>query len=120
VNEGNKLIATWTNKEIDEESVHPAVKLCRWILLTSWFEPGMIAAITLNALCMCLPYHGMSDEYEKVIYIIEATFTVIFVLELFIKLLGMGVEGYFGDSNNVFDFFIVLTTTVGYAIEGKP
>jgi len=55
----------------------------------------------------------MSDTYGTVLESINYGFSVIFNLECFLKLIGLG-RYYFDESWNRFDFTIVIGTDIGF------
>ena len=59
---------------------------------------------------MALSYEGMSAGYEKGLTYANLVFTAIFILEAALKMLGLGITGYWFNGWNRFDFFVVLTS----------
>ena len=68
--------------------------------------------ILLNTLTFALDTHPIEPAMAKTIEIANYVFYGIFLTEMFIKLLGTGFASYFRDRFNVFDFIIVLLSTV--------
>ena len=54
------------------------------------FETIILMHIILNTLVMCMPYAGMSPGYTTMLEVFDAYFMVIFTLEVFLKVGGMG------------------------------
>ena len=54
---------------------------------------------------------------ENFIEIANTVFYVIFVVELVLKVLGLGFASYFRDSSNKFDFLIVLLSTADICVQ---
>lgn len=48
---------------------------------------------------------------------INLAFLIIFILEIILKLYGLGAKQFFSDGWNIFDFVVVLITIVGVIIE---
>lgn len=64
-------------------------------------------------------YHaGQSDGFANAISIVNFVCTIVFIVELLLKMLGLGWRGYFSDSFNVFDFIIVLLSIVELGLGG--
>eukprot|EP00736_Rhodelphis_marinus_P000451 Rmarinus@m.3152 len=82
-----------------------------------WFHGGIVAAILLNAIVMSLTYHGMPDSYANALDITESVFTVLFFLEMVIKMGGYGAKTYFNETSNRVDCFIVFTTMAGLILQ---
>jgi len=70
------------------------------------FEKVIILCIVLNVLVMCLFHEGIDPNFLRGIEIANSTFTIIYVIEMLIKLLAFGVKGYFMNNWNRFDFLI--------------
>ena len=113
VNVDGHQIDTLTAQEVEDEKRHPVVKFCKYVITHRRFEPVILGAILLNALCLMLPYHGMNTEYAEALDTTEIVFNIIFVIEFFLKFFGLGPDGYFGEPGNVFDFTIVLLSLLG-------
>ena len=43
-------------------------------------------------------------------------FTFIFIIEALLKIIGLGIKGYFTRKGNCFDFFLVLLSLVGFFV----
>ena len=50
----------------------------------------------------------MDESFENILEKMNLVLTFIFIIEMFIKLLGMGFGSYFKDSANILDFVIVM------------
>lgn len=66
----------------------------------------------LNTVVLSLYYYGMSSDFEKALEDINLTFTIIFVIEMGIKLIGMGFVGYFKEGMNYLDCVIVIYSII--------
>lgn len=77
---------------------------------STWLSTASFALVIINMVMMCLPYEGMSPEYELALERSGTAITLIFVLEMIIKLLGLGCAGYWSDGWNVLDGTIVLVS----------
>jgi hypothetical protein len=79
------------------------------------FEWFIMACIIANTVAMGVKYFGQPYEFTLVIEIINYIFSAIFIVEMILKLLGMG-SAYFKNPWNIFDFSIVWLTILGYII----
>lgn len=59
----------------------------------------------------------MSTDIEEVFTMLNLIFTVIFTVEMTIKLYGFGLKGYCNDYFNIFDGIVVLLSLVEIIIE---
>ena len=82
------------------------------------FDQFVMLIIVLNTLMMAIKWPGMSCAVTYVCDKVNMVFTVIFILEAIVKLLGYGVR-YFKDKWNIFDFCIVVVSLCFLALE-KP
>jgi hypothetical protein len=82
------------------------------IIKNRWFEFTITGFIVLNTAVMALRSYRMNSKLLRFSEIANLVFTVVFNIEMFLKLIGLG-KTYFIDSWNKFDMFIVLGTDVG-------
>jgi hypothetical protein len=71
------------------------------------FELSIMACIIGNIIAMAMNYDGMSDNYSTVVENINLAFTIVFIIELILKLAALDFQ-YFTSSWNNFDFAIVM------------
>ncbi|MCI4380806.1 hypothetical protein PGIGA_G00244170 [Pangasianodon gigas] len=84
-----------------------------WYLVTScYFEYLMFFLIILNTLCLGMQHCNQSDHITKLSDTLNVIFTVLFTIEMIVKLIAFKAKGYFGDPWNVFDFLIVVGSIV--------
>uniref|UniRef100_A0A4W5KJU3 Voltage-dependent L-type calcium channel subunit alpha n=1 Tax=Hucho hucho TaxID=62062 RepID=A0A4W5KJU3_9TELE len=90
-----------------------------WYIVTScYFEYAMFFLIMLNTLCLGMQVnleHIHSTQTSKCCYLsdtLNMIFTVLFTVEMILKLIAFKAKGYFGDPWNVFDFLIVIGSVV--------
>ncbi|XP_036435156.1 calcium channel, voltage-dependent, L type, alpha 1S subunit, b [Colossoma macropomum] len=84
-----------------------------WYLVTScYFEYLMFFLIILNTLCLGMQHCNQSDHITKLSDTLNVIFTVLFTIEMIVKLIAFKARGYFGDPWNVFDFLIVVGSIV--------
>jgi hypothetical protein len=74
------------------------------------------ACIVLNFGIMAAEYHGMSQAVTDLFEVANLVLTLIFALEMFLKLAAIGLVRYFADSFNRLDAFIVVTSLVELAV----
>ncbi|XP_043982846.1 dihydropyridine-sensitive L-type skeletal muscle calcium channel subunit alpha-1-like [Gambusia affinis] len=84
-----------------------------WYIVTScYFEYLMFFLIMLNTLCLGMQHCNQSNYVTKLSDTLNLIFTVLFTVEMILKLMAFKVRGYFGDPWNVFDFIIVIGSVV--------
>ncbi|XP_078212911.1 voltage-dependent L-type calcium channel subunit alpha-1S isoform X4 [Callithrix jacchus] len=83
-----------------------------YIVTSSYFEYLMFALIMLNTICLGMQHYNQSEQMNHISDILNVAFTIIFTLEMILKLMAFKARGYFGDPWNVFDFLIVIGSII--------
>lgn len=63
--------------------------------------------VLLNSVTMAMNSYGMSKEREDFLELSNKYFTWIFIYEMYVKILGIGIKKYVADGMNLLDGFIV-------------
>eukprot|EP01083_Nonionella_stella_P223911 797481_1 len=91
-----------------EEKQRNSVRLACDRLASDWrFKSFIIGIIVLNTLLLASERHGQSDMWTYFLEISNLVFTILFALEMAIKLVGFGWHRYVADSFNIFDAILV-------------
>lgn len=72
------------------------------------FKMSITISIILNTILLSTIHYGMSSEFEETISTLNFIFTIIFAIEMLIKLIAFGIKGYFSDGMNYLDFIVVI------------
>ena len=88
--------------------LHGRASMLTEMATSSWLSNGSTALVVINMLLMCMPYEGMSVLYAASLETSGTVITSLFVIEMGIKLGGLGCAGYWGDGWNVLDGCIVI------------
>ncbi|XP_068275589.1 voltage-dependent L-type calcium channel subunit alpha-1S isoform X2 [Nyctibius grandis] len=83
-----------------------------YVVTSSYFEYLMFFLILLNTICLGMQHYNQSPEMNHISDILNVAFTVLFTLEMILKLMAFKAKGYFGDPWNVFDFLIVIGSII--------
>ncbi|KAG7495273.1 dihydropyridine-sensitive L-type skeletal muscle calcium channel subunit alpha-1-like [Solea senegalensis] len=84
-----------------------------WYIVTScYFEYLMFLLIMLNTMCLGMQHCNQSAHVTHLSDMLNMIFTVLFTVEMILKLMAFKAKGYFGDPWNVFDFVIVIGSVV--------
>ncbi|XP_067387893.1 voltage-dependent L-type calcium channel subunit alpha-1S isoform X2 [Emydura macquarii macquarii] len=83
-----------------------------YVVTSSYFEYLMFFLIMLNTICLGMQHYNQSAEMNHISDNLNVTFTILFTLEMFLKLMAFKAKGYFGDPWNVFDFLIVIGSII--------
>ena len=70
------------------------------------------ALVLANLVLMAMPYEGMSETYERRLDVAADTITWVFIVEMGLKLVGLGWRGYWSDSWNRLDGTIVTMSCI--------
>lgn len=81
-----------------------------------WFEITIMAAILINVVFLALKHDEMTLQLQKVIENANYAFTIVFVIEACIKLLGLGPKQYFDSKWCRFDFVLAVAAVCSSAI----
>jgi hypothetical protein len=73
------------------------------IVDTRWFEGVAVTTIVGNAIVLGMPYEGMSGAYAAGLEIANIVFTVLFAVEVMLRMLAVGAAQYFSVKFNIFD-----------------
>ena len=74
------------------------------------FELVITFFILLNSICLALESYNMSSDMETFLQYSNYVFTAIFLIEMVLKLIGLGPIGYIKDPFNDFDAIIVIVS----------
>ena len=89
-------------------------KLCE----SPQFEKGIIVLILVNTGFLAIDHYDSPQWLIDLSDIANLFFTVVFALEMILKLIGFGFRKYVADGFNIFDAFIVIMSYVELFIPG--
>jgi hypothetical protein len=87
------------------------------VCMNEQFNFFMIAIILANTAMMCLSYQGMSSRLSQALIISNAIFTVIYVMEMLLRWMAMGLGPYFANRWCQFDFFVVVVSLISVGLD---
>ena len=93
---------------------------CYFIIKLSWFEPLITCCILLNTILMCVEHFEQPYLLTLILFYFNVTLSIIFALEMALKLGGVGINGYTSDPVNTFDGLIVITSMADILISPTP
>lgn len=82
----------------------------------NWFSASIVGAIVINTITLGLEHHQQPQTWTDTLEIINAILTIIFAVEMVLKLYGLTPRGYISDRFNCFDGTIVLISALEYAL----
>ena len=90
-----------------------------WVYVSGLhFDTVITVCILLNIFFMTTFHYEQSDGWTEVQWMQNVIFTVIFVIELIIKHLGLGFKGYWIEPLNAFDGIVVGVSIIFIPLEG--
>jgi len=78
-----------------------------------------MTSIVGNTLVLAMKWHGMPKDLEYVFESINYVFMIVFALEAVVKIIAMRCM-YFKDAWNLFDFSVVVLTSVAMSTRYLP
>lgn len=81
--------------------------------IISWFFSVLII---LNTITLSIDHYGISDSLNSTLFIINSIFTYIFLLEMILRLIGLGFTEYFRDKMNFIDSIVVIINIVEFFV----
>ena len=91
----------------------PARLFTHNMVTSKYFDLAIAAVIGLNVVTMALEFYQMPLELEYALKIFNYFFTAVFILELAMKVIALGVPRYLMDKWNQLDVVIVILSIMG-------
>ena len=89
--------------------VYVKVRSCiRTFVNSQFFENLMTIAVAINTVVLALDHHGISQSDEDTLTTMNFYFTIIFICEMGLKLIGLGPINYLKEKMNHLDGMVVL------------
>lgn len=89
----------------------------RIFLKNAFFDNLMTFCVLLNTVVLGLDHAGMSKEMSDILSTANEYFTVIFIVEMSLKLTGIGFVKYSADKMNYLDGGVVMLSIFEYVIK---
>ena len=95
-------------------------RVCFYVVNSPIFNGFIMFVIMLNTFVLAMDQHpplgqAVADLFKEA----NVAFTIIFTVEVVLKLVGLGVTGYSADRFNLFDAVIVLISLVEFALASE-
>ncbi|XP_050192234.1 LOW QUALITY PROTEIN: sodium channel protein type 10 subunit alpha-like [Myiozetetes cayanensis] len=90
------------------------------VILDPFVDLFITVCIILNTLFMAMEHPGMLPETRKLITISDEVFTLIFALEMILKIIALDPYYYFQNKWNVFDSLVVLIGLLSFGTKLSP
>eukprot|EP01059_Diplonema_ambulator_P029985 TRINITY_DN5005_c0_g2_i1.p1 TRINITY_DN5005_c0_g2~~TRINITY_DN5005_c0_g2_i1.p1 ORF type:complete len:1825 (+),score=590.46 TRINITY_DN5005_c0_g2_i1:71-5545(+) len=90
---------------------------CYKLIFHPYFDPCILCIILLNCAVLGTERYRQSDDWTLFLNVMNYIFVVLFTLEATVKLLALGLGGYFRDAWNRFDFICVAVSVLGVSVQ---
>ncbi|XP_078713982.1 voltage-dependent N-type calcium channel subunit alpha-1B-like isoform X2 [Lampetra fluviatilis] len=80
------------------------------------FYWGVLFMVGLNTLCVAIVHHDQPEELSVFLHYAEFVFLALFLLEVMLKIYGLGPRPYFHSAFNCFDFGVIVGSMVEMAV----
>jgi len=87
---------------------NPFITFCNKVALSDRFSNFVLIVILANTVVLAMQWPGMSESLIASLETINLGFTIFFMVEMVLKLIGLGICTYLKDTWNVFDGAIVM------------
>eukprot|EP01051_Picozoa_sp_SAG22_P009239 SAG22_NODE_756_length_7442_cov_2.044668_1_plen_1614_part_00 len=84
----------------------------RKVVVTEAFEMSCLAVVFLNGLFMATYHHPMDQRMADGLAVVELFFVGLYLLEIVLKVAGLGWRNYWGIKFNPLDFFISMLSAI--------
>lgn len=98
------------------ESYLTVKRYMRLLVDTSYFNWGLVMCILFNVAVLSMESNGASDELQDFINKANLACTIIFAVELVVRMIATGIRAFFHVGFNVLDFVIVVVSLSEYGI----
>lgn len=88
----------------------------RAIVEKRWFSPTIFFLIFANTVVLSMEYADMSATYKDVLDTVNLSLTIVFAVEAFLKIIGLGISEYSADRWNMFDLIVVAVSLIEIAM----
>lgn len=90
-------------------SMKPRLPWLFKIVSHQYFSHFIMVAILANTVVLALDHHPMPEQLDSDLEIINFALSCVFIIEMVLKALGLGIRQYARDRMNLFDAFIVIS-----------
>ncbi|KAK6195079.1 hypothetical protein SNE40_000584 [Patella caerulea] len=84
----------------------------RHMIKTQVFYWFVIVLVALNTACVASEHYGQPAWHEEFLFIAEFVFLGLFIIEMMVKMYGLGPRIYFQSSFNIFDCVVIVGSIV--------
>ena len=104
-----------TRAEPGSQAWHKVRGWAKRIVGHSWYDHILLTVTVLNILVLAADYYNAPEELLQAIFIFNTTCTGIFIVDMVLKLVALGLT-YFKDPYNTFDFLLVWLSVIQWFV----
>lgn len=93
---------------------------CYVVQDSKWFEWTTTTMIVLNAIALALVWYNMPEQLSQATTYLNYFFTMYFLAEMLVKLVGLGPRLYLEDKMNWFDGLVSIVGVIEFIISMTP
>jgi len=108
------LLECFTEVALKSQPLPPGCKY----LVGQWFDVVVTACIIINIVFMCTTHYEQPDWWFEVQFTQNVGFLLVFIVEMSLKNIGLGIKGYWSDYFNAFDGAVVLVSIIFVFVPG--
>ncbi|KAM9287884.1 sodium channel protein type 5 subunit alpha-like [Cariama cristata] len=84
------------------------------VILDPFVDLSIMVCIIVNTLFMALEYPDMPCNYQRMIFVSDKVFTLIFAAEMILKIIALDPYHYFQQKWNIFDSIVVMIGLISF------
>lgn len=109
-----RRVIRFMRADLDEASTQPGCggQVMLDFVTHRFFNVIVIAMIVLNTALLAMDHHAMDASFEANLEVGNFVLSLVFALEMLVKIAGFGLVVYVHDLFNVFDAFIVVVSII--------
>ena len=92
---------------------------CKWLVTKNSFGIFIVIMVLFNCCVLGYEHYGMDPDTKSILETLNLMCTIIFVIEMILKVFALTFSGYLEDAFNKFDGFIVFLSLVEMSIPGE-
>ena len=112
------MVQKWDEEFKGDNKKNCLLRNCYQLVAHPMFNLFIITLIVLNIVVLSLDSVHLTEEQEKTNEMLNTVFNLIFTVEMFLKLLGLGFKEYGRDGYNWLDATIVIAAILEMSLSG--
>ena len=102
---------------LSQRFINGSVEKTRWLVTHRLWTAFIIFIVVVNCILLASEFHGQPHEMSEFVKIASYVFTVIYIMELLLKLISIPFREYIADWNNWIEVAIVISSILHLILE---